>query len=194
LSDSDIRTEKVQISENFCPDIGSGYPGIFPDSSTLVPIFFFYFHFLQKQFYFQNLSRIRPASLLNDSIGLVTSSVQNSSNQQLMIPLQQQQSIPLNNNNFSQLDTNNSINVSERPNDPTLQKQQQHLILPQQQPSMVDGERAFAHRFFLNFFKHFLILIFLKCCCRFALSSRTCTYYGKSTNSTFVRKFKNYNC
>uniref|UniRef100_A0A915N1Q2 MADF domain-containing protein n=1 Tax=Meloidogyne javanica TaxID=6303 RepID=A0A915N1Q2_MELJA len=95
----------------------------------------------------QNLSRIRPASLLNDSIGLVTSSsVQNNTNQQLMIPLQQQQSIPLNNNNFSQLDTNNSINVSERPNDSTLQKQQQHLILPhQQQPSMVDGERAFAH-------------------------------------------------
>uniref|UniRef100_A0A914KJR1 MADF domain-containing protein n=1 Tax=Meloidogyne incognita TaxID=6306 RepID=A0A914KJR1_MELIC len=101
-------------------------------------------HQVQQQH--QNLSRIRPASLLNDSIGLVTSSsVQNNSNQQLMIPLQQQQSIPLNNNNFSQLDTNNSINVSERPNDPTLQKQQQHLILPQQQPSMVDGERAFAH-------------------------------------------------
>uniref|UniRef100_A0A914L8X1 MADF domain-containing protein n=1 Tax=Meloidogyne incognita TaxID=6306 RepID=A0A914L8X1_MELIC len=101
-------------------------------------------HQVQQQH--QNLSRIRPASLLNDSIGLVTSSsVQNNSNQQLMIPLQQQQSIPLNNNNFSQLDTNNSINVSERPNDPNLQKQQQHLILPQQQPSMVDGERAFAH-------------------------------------------------
>ena len=166
-------------------------PGISQDPLAIV-LFFFTTCFISN--FFQNLSRIRPASLLNDSIGLVTSSsVQNNSNQQLMIPLQQQQSIPLNNNNFSQLDTNNSINVSERPNDPNLQKQQQHLILPQQQPSMVDGERAFAHRFFLNFLK-IKIFIFLKCCCRFALSSRTCTYYGKGTNSTFVRKFKNYNC
>lgn len=95
-------------------------------------------HQIQQQQ--QNLSRLRPTSLLNDSIGLVTSSIQNNpTQQQLMIS---QQSLPL--NNFShlemnQINVNTSNIVGEHPTD--SQNPQKHLILPQ---PICDGERAYA--------------------------------------------------